>query len=165
MKRLLCLALALAAVLAGCGLVQRAAEQEPPLRLYYCYAEAEIGPYDGEDGALGCETDGLISTNATVDQVLSRYWKGPETETLRRPFPGAVAVEQWSLEDGCLLLTMSEETESLVGFDRTLLAACLVKTLVQLPSVESVVLTTGQEEIAGGIFNTALTAEDFLLVS
>ena len=46
MKRLLCLALALAAVLAGCGLVQRAVEQEPLLRLYYCYAEAEIGPYD-----------------------------------------------------------------------------------------------------------------------
>ena len=126
----------------------------------------KFGPYDGENGALGCETDGLISTNATVDQVLSRYWKGPETETLSPPlFRGR---HRGAVEPGGRLPAADDERGDRVPWWASTArcwAACLVKTLVQLPSVESVVLTTGQEEIAGGIFNTALTAEDFLLVS
>lgn len=165
MKRLVPIAIALALLLTGCTLLRKAEEQQEPLRLYYAYAASDLGPYDGDTGALGYETDPLVPADAAVERVLTRYWDGPKSETLTLPFPETVTLEDWTLEGGCLTLTLHEDAGALIGMDRTITAACLVETLTQLPEVETVVLTTGLEEAAGGLFDTPLTAEDFLLAT
>lgn len=163
MRRLTIWLAVLVLLLTGCGLIRLAEQEESPLRLYYLYAASDIGPYDGETGALGWETDSLLPPDASVEQVLTRYFQGPQTETLASPFPADVTVEDWSLEAGCLTLTFSEAVEDLFGMARTAAAACIVQTLTQLPSVESVVLTTGRGDAADGLLDTPLTAGDFLL--
>lgn len=155
-------AAALALALAGCGLM-RLTEQEEPLRLYYCYADPELGAYDGETGALGWETDSLLPADAAVEQVLERYFQGPQTETLANPFPPDLTVEDWSLEGGCLTLTLSDALQELFGMERTVAAACVVWTMTQLPEVESVRLTTGQSDAADSLMDKPLTTEQFLL--
>ena len=94
------------------------------------------------------------------EAVLAAFCAPSGTDGLRCALPDGVLLEEHSLENGVMTLTLSPEYLALDEMDRTLTAFCAVLTLCQLEGIEAVtVLSDGQTVFAG------LMAEDALLTA
>lgn len=140
MKRGICvlLAAALLGLTAACFARQEA--EEDGLRLWFAAPETEqswqvsaaLGscPYEGEE---------------SVPALLSALLAGPPAESgLVRQIPQGVRVTGWSVENRVALVDLSREYGTLTGIDRTIADYCVVLTLCQLPDVDGVRLSAGE---------------------
>ena len=130
MRRLLLLLLPLALL---CACTTAPAEQaDAPFSFYYRCAEVAYG---GEDGVIRAEAAPL-EADADLRTVVLQYLKGPASPELRTPLPADWALESIGLTEGTAELVFSGiPCRSL---DRTILNACLARTLLQLPGVQRV---------------------------
>lgn len=158
MKRLISCLLLLALLLTACRASQEKMQQ--PVKFYYGAADARSGAYGTEEGALFWEVRDLGPVPLHAGQILDLYLQGPESSDLRSPFPKGTAVETVLLQDGTLTVELSEELQLLSGVERTLAAACLVRTMTQFSDIDSVVLYSGSRAFLDG----TLTMDDFLLL-
>ena len=69
-----------------------------------------------------------------MDALLS----GPTQGGLTSPFPEGLTLQGWSLEDGLLTLSLSEQYGGLADVSLTLADYCLVLTLSQVDGVDAV---------------------------
>lgn len=148
--------------LLGCGPALEAENSDmlQPVEFYYETVPDEAGGLSGS--AIASETRDLGAETLSVEEILALYLKGPEGETLQSPFPQDLALESAELRDGVLTLTFNEAYASLSGVQLTLANACLVYTMTQFSSVESVFLQTTGAMLTDQL-SVPLRPEGFLL--
>lgn len=160
MKRFTFLLLCTVLVLTGCSQKPHssASEMVRPASFYYL---SDSGSYHTPTGSLMAELRDL-GDSSSMEQIVSLYLSGPNSEHLWSPFLPGTVMEEVTLEGTVLRLTPGAEFFSLQGADLTLAAACLVHTMTQLPGVEAVVLQASNARFTD-LVNRELTTEDFLL--
>ncbi len=160
MKRFVLLLLCASFLFSGCTVRQDASSSDmiQPIGFFYL---SDAGRYHAPTGPLKSEIRDL-GADHSVDQILSLYLSGPESEHLQSPFAKGTLAEEAVMEDNVLLITPSEEFFSLQGADLTLATACIVYTMTQLPEVEAVVIQASNARFTD-LVNRKLTTEDFLL--
>ena len=136
-----------------CACTTAPAEQaDAPFSFYYRCAEVAFG---GEDGVIRAEAAPL-EADADLRTVVLQYLKGPASPELRTPLPADWALESIGLTEGTAELVFSGiPCRSL---DRTILNACLARTLLQLPGVQRVSILRSGDGAAD-----VLAAKDILL--
>lgn len=157
MKRVIVLLLCVL-LLAGCG--ARREEVKYPATFYYCYRDAQTGDYSTLTGAMAPEIRDLGSANPNYQDVIAQYMLGPKDEQLIPVFPEGTTAVSSKLRGGVLTVELSPHVQSLSGIDRTMAAACLSQTLMQLPNVKSVHLMSN----GAAFWNGALSEDQFLLL-
>lgn len=145
------LVLALVLALPGCG--RRAQEPEDGIRLYFLQDSGESVGSFAPGAALGSQSfDPAACTQPhregscpTPGCLLAALLTGPEKEGLRTPFPRNTTLKSWNWdesESGRLRVVMSEQYSGLTDIALTLADYCIVLTLSQLDSVETVEIQT-----------------------
>ena len=125
-------------------------------RVYYSALSDQSAPL-----AVGYETWTPEGESLPVSGLLDALFAGPTASGLTSPFPEGTRLRNWTLEEGCLRLDLSEQYGSLTGVDLTVADACLVLTLCQAEGVESVYVTVEGSEIPYRPIQQ-LTEEDLL---
>ena len=144
-------ALALALSLSGCG----GSGDSSGVLLYFCADPARgtphgpailSQPYQGPEGP-------------GVEELVDALFSGPTQGGLTSPFPEGLSLQGWSLEDGLLTLSLSEQYG---GLALPLADYCLVLTLSQVDGVDAV-----QIQSAGHTYHSrshqTMQAEEALL--
>ena len=150
MRRLLLLLLPLVLL---CACTTAPAEQaDAPFSFYYRCAEIAYG---SEDGVIRAEAAPL-EADADLRTVVLQYLKGPASPELRTPLPADWALESIGLTEGTAELVFSRMPCR--SLDRTILNACLARTLLQLPGVQRVSILRSGDGAAD-----VLAAKDILL--
>ena len=116
MRKVLAFALLLALL---CGCTYGVPTGENHMMFYYRRADAQTDEsFETVTGALeGEET--MLGGDIRVEDVLARYFEGPETETLVTIFPEGTACLGTQMQNGVLILDMNEAYAALTGFDRS----------------------------------------------
>ena len=114
-------ALALALSLSGCG----GSGDSSGVLLYFCADPARGTPHGPAIRSQPYQGPGGAGVEELVDALLS----GPTQGGLTSPFPEGLTLQGWSLEDGLLTLSLSEQYGGL---------ADLVLTLSQVDGVDAV---------------------------
>lgn len=147
-------------LLVGCAAVT--AEQTKyvnPMNFYYLSRE---GGHDAQSGALAYQTVDLLRSDRTVEDVVEEYLQGPDSWSLRSPFPAGTTCEGIWMDADVLCLRMSEEYAQLSGIYLTLANACLTMTMQQLDFVNGVRIVTDETTLSEQN-RTALAMSDFVL--
>ncbi len=128
------------------------------LRFYYRDAPASDGhlPFGTEDGAIGFERRDCHPE--TFQALFGLYFAPPLDSSLESPFPNGLTCPSTALEDGILTVTLSQELDELSGVERSIAAACLVRTLTQFDGVDGVRILTAKDQDA-----PILSEQDFVL--
>lgn len=153
MKRTALLLLVLLLLLAACSPALHD-EPEDSILLYYCAAETQFG---SEEGALSSEPLEKTEESIGLAELLDRYLQGPVSPELV-----AVVPEDWTLlsaqlEEGTATLLF--QGSALTEIERSLVNACLAKTVLQLEAVQRVAIGLEGEETP-----VTLSAKDILLL-
>lgn len=153
MRRWLCF-LAVVLLLTACS----GGNREEGLRFYYRDAPGRDGhiPFGTADGAIGFERRDV--SPSTYSELFDLYFAAPLDPALESPFPKGLSCLSTSVVDRVLTVSLSKEFDSLKGIDRSVAAACLVRTLTQFDEVDGVRLRT-----EGGEEPATLYAKDFIL--
>ena len=146
--------LALTLSLSSCG----GAGNSSGVQLYFCADPAKgtphgpailSQPYQGPEGP-------------GVEELVDALFSGPSRSGLASPFPQGLTLQGWSLEDGLLTLSLSEQYGGLADVSLTLADYCLVLTLSQVDGVDAV-----QIQSAGHTYHSrshqTMQAEEALL--
>jgi len=84
--------------------------------------------YGATDGVITSEIREASGHIGDLNYLLSMYLRGPQTATLRSPFPVGCRLEDIRAEDDTLNIRLSSEFASLDGTELTLACAGLAKT-------------------------------------
>ena len=155
MKRILACLLIFCLLLpfAGCAKPQF----QTPGSFYYRRTEITYGSIDG---VIAPEIRELARIDGDIDAILAEYLKGPQSFGLESPFPRDTKVEQWSLDNGTLVLTMSQSFAAISGVELTIACACMTRTMLGLLDITQVQFQV-PEGLLGG--ERLLTYSDGLL--
>ena len=155
-KRVLWAALALLVLCTACTPNPAVEPNQGDYTLYFVSAENRT---DG--AALATEGRDLAPDGEEVEGLLALLLSGPESASLRSPFPAGTALRGVSIEEGTAHVDLSEAYGGLSGVDLTLADGCVVLTLCQLEEVEAVYLTV--EGRPRPFRDRVYTPADFLL--
>ena len=159
MKRLMrILALALAfLLLTACASAGRTAEPEGFL-LYY----RSVDPLAADSGGVLCtETWTFGGERPTYAEFLNGYFSRRPGEKMVSPFPKDLKCEKTTLAGGMLTVYLSGQFAELSGMERTVAEGCLVRTLTQFPSVESVrIRVSGCADKDEPLYDKSFVCED-----
>lgn len=131
MKRMICLTLALCLLLSGCSSFGERI-REPVTFHYLCadYAEKLCCVIVSEEReAAGHSGD--------LSYLLALYQMGPANESLRSPLPPGTRIHS-ELQDGEILLTLSDSAQILSDLDYSLACACLMLTCLDITDTSAV---------------------------
>lgn len=141
MKRIICVLIAAALLVLTAACAARSEEEEDGLRLWFATPGAEQGR--DVSAALGsCAYGGEDSVSALLSALLAGP---PQDSGLVRLIPQGVRVARWAVENRVALVELSQEYDELTGIDRTLADYCVALTLCQLPGVDGVRLSAGED--------------------
>ena len=147
-------ALALALSLSGCG----GSGDSSGVLLYFCADPARGTPHG--PAILSPPSHGPEGPG--VEELVDALFSGPSRSGLTSPFPQGLTLQGWSLEDGLLTLSLSEQYGGLADVSLTLADYCLVLTLSQVDGVDAV-----QIQSAGHTYHSrshqTMQAEEALL--
>ncbi|MGM9662944.1 MAG: GerMN domain-containing protein [Oscillospiraceae bacterium] len=138
-KRLLLLLLLLGAV-AAVACAGREAGEQGQYALYYLAADPKALGGDAVRAEY-CDLALSEEPQTAAQQLLERYWAGPQREDLMSPLPDGLQLLEAELSGGRLRLDVSSSYGMLSGVELTLADSCLTLTLTQLPGVYSVAVT------------------------
>lgn len=164
-KHVWVLLLCMLALLSACSneKAPSSSQMEQPVRFYYPMVNEQAEQYyDRPDGALSWEWRDLGPNQLSFQEILNRYLEGPTSIDLTSPIPEGVELITVLQEEEVLCLTFSEELQALMGIDRTMASACLLRTMTQFPGVKSIRLLVRVQE-TDLIWSEELTEADYLL--
>ncbi len=144
MKRIATLFLAIALLLSLSGCASRAAQPSNPVTFYY--PRREIA-YNVSDGLIASET--RESEAQTLEALLRAYLKGPQTASLRLPFPAGTRLISAERIGAALHILLDAPVASFGSLDKTIAYACLSLTALGLTDAESVSIQTLAGQDAG----------------
>lgn len=122
---------------------------EQPVQFYYCTAG---NSFDATSTTIGSETVECASMGTEVN-ILEAYLAGPQSSTLRSPFPAGLMLVSYARTNSDVTITFSAELGNLSKLDLTLACGCIAMTVLSFAEVETVhisaenVLLNGQETI------------------
>ena len=128
------------AVLTGCAVF--GGGEKHTVTFYYQSVEPSFASYDG---VLGSETYVISGEMPTYQEFLNLYFGAQQDPSLISPFPKGLTCLGSSLDDGVITLLLSDEYDMLIGLDRSIVTACITKTLSQFESVAGVCLETEKD--------------------
>lgn len=150
MKRILCLALAVLALLslASCAAGGESVE-----------VWRAVSPYYLEGGsAVRSETVRVDAGLSAIDAAVEAFNTGTDRPELRRALPEGVDVLGWTLDGGALTLAVSPGYASLAGRARTVADCCITLTFCAIEGVESVSV-----HALGAALSSSMTPDGFVL--
>lgn len=159
-KRMIALLLLLSLFLPGCSAGTDKDSMTPPLRFYYKPADVEA---DFGMGAVPFEYRDMGTHGEDYTWVLERYLKGPLSSDLAAPFQITTTLEDLTLEDGCLYLTLSKSFADLTDIDLTVACACITLTCLEFREVSSVSIRV-EGELLGGRREMVMSRDSLLTV-
>ena len=126
------LALVLLGSLMGCG---ASSSDTKEIVGYYRQAKTD---FKNKTGIVAAEPCRWYKDTMTVEAFLEQYFKGPESNELISPFPQEVRLKSYHNENGISTITLDGGYDRLDGISKSIACACLTKTLLQFPEIESV---------------------------
>ncbi len=120
--------------LPGCA---REPKYERPVTFYYRTAALS---HDAGSRTILSETRESAHLN-TVEEILQVYLAGPESETLRSPFPGGIEIVEFAVWDGTAYVILSGGFAELSGLALVMACACLTMTCLELSGAEKVCIS------------------------
>ncbi len=157
MKKLLPLILTTLLLLSAC--TPAAGNIQAPVNFYY---PRETFDYDAPDGVIASEVRESADC-ADENEILQRYFRGPEDPMFQRPFPAATELVSLQLQENVATIILTDNISTLTGMDLTLACACIAKTAIDILNVEQVTIQA-QTQSLGGQTSITLTLEDLLLL-
>lgn len=161
MKQWIALTLCLVLLLSACAVNQRTEidRMDRAVKFYYC---TDLTEDEADDQVIEWEYRDLGENNISMKEMLKLYFQGPESLNLYSPFPTGLSVVYASVSEGRLLIRTDETLNQLSGVQRSLAAACLTMTVTQFPTISSVQILSGDQELTGD-WAGRWTPEDFVL--
>lgn len=95
--------------------------------------------------------------------LLELYLLGPLDRDYRSPYPVGTYLEEFSVENGAVSITLSDNFGELTGIDLTLACGCLTMTVMDLVEAESVTIRAEDTLLDGKEFIT-MDRSNMLLV-
>ncbi len=135
MKKILCafLAVLLLCALTGCN--KEKSELREPVKFYYCLSDPAYG---AAPGVIGHEARESAGHAQDFSYLLDVYLAGPESYTLRTPFPTGTALTGFSLDGKSAAVQLSTSFAKLSGISLTLACACITLTVWEISGAEQV---------------------------
>lgn len=155
MKRFLSLLLATVILLSGCSKPNLGETVEQNSELLFYYTVKELSQPGVE---LAVQAESRDAQVYTLDEMLSLYFRGPESDTLISPFPAGTKVLDITEADGELILVMSGEYFTLSGVELSLAACCLVNTVCQYANADRITVIDEMERV-----RLSLESDNYLL--
>ena len=131
-KSLLCLLLATALLLCGCGKNY----DNTSCAFYYPYEQEH---YSQQDGVIGSHTES-VANGRDYKSILNRYLQGPTPNGFINPFPAGSAVISVTLDGNNATITINSRLAALKEIELSIACACLVNTVFSLIPVQTVIL-------------------------
>ena len=97
--------------------------------------------------ASGLE-DGSAILSEPYQELMEALLSGPTEEELNSPFPSGVSLRSWGLEEGVLVLNLSEQYGGLTDISLTVADYCIVLTMSQLDGVEAVEINVAGQPVS-----------------
>ena len=130
-----------------------------PVTFYYFHNDFS---YDAHASAI----QGEIREGAEMDsleQTLTLYLQGPESEALSSPFPTGMVLISAVQEADTLLLTFTRQLGNLSGLDLTIACCCIARTCLELTDAVNITIQA-QDALIGGERSLTFHADNILLL-
>ena len=141
--------------LTACG---RDTSPEDTAKFYYPLQEITLG---SNSTSISFEVGDR--GNNSVQDLLSVYLKGPQTNTLANPFPADISLISLLTEDGKTSLILSDSYASLTGLDLSLANASLAQTVLGLTGAEEAIISC-ESKTLDGESHIAINKDDLILL-
>lgn len=126
----------------GC---EQASSMENPVNFYYLTADLS---YKIDSTAIRSETrEG--AEMGSLEHILSIYLAGPESETLRSPFPEKLDLVQVQQDGTTVFITVSAELARLSGLELVMACGCISMTCLELTDAEKVSISAADALLNG----------------
>lgn len=141
------------ALLSGCVYATHQAQTAADADSYTLYYMASNLEAAAGGDAIGSETVVLkdlqgLDTTAAAEKLTKALLTGPESETLKSPFPTGTQLISTALLDGHATVNLSYPYSTLSGVSLTIADYCITLTLTQLSDISSVSVTVRGQELA-----------------
>ncbi len=146
MKRLMILCCVVAMLITAVGCANKVTPPEKPVTFYYPALETVC---DGKTEVIHPEVRESAGYEGNMEALLNLYLQGPDSITLRSPFPAHLTVIRFATTDSTASLTLSNEFSHLSGIDLTLACVCIANTLFDLTQLERVQIYTEDSQLEG----------------
>ena len=142
--------------IAGC---KKTESYTNPVTFYYLGNDLS---YDAQASAIQGETRegaGMV----TLENMLTLYLQGPESEELSSPFPAGLVLISAVQEADTLHLTFSRQLGNLSGLNLTVACCCIARTCLDLTDAVNITIQA-QDSLLGGERSLTFHAENMLLL-
>lgn len=141
------------------GCASPAAGSDQQVTFYYVQSEID---FQGQNGVIAPEIREISNRSDDLSYLLSLYLQGPQSDTLRSPFPENLTLVQIRQEEAYLEVVVSHRLSNLTGIELTLACSCLAKTCMDLSGAQEVRISA-QEQLLDGASYITITADSILL--
>lgn len=157
-KKLICLLFSLSLILSLCACSE--SKPKDPGHFYYRWVQTD---YVGSEGIIAPEVRELAGIKTNLNQLLTLYFQGPESDTLEMPFPRDTKAVNWSFSGQVLCIELNETFASLSGIELSVACGCITKTFLELTDAAAVQISV-QDRLLGGEHSITMARDTMLLV-
>ena len=125
-------------------------------QILFYYPRTEIR-YGVSDGVIAVEERDIEDGSTDLSFLLKLYLEGPVSQELRSPFPRGTALEDLTLDESTIIITLSEPFGMLENLEYIIACACVASTCFGLTDAEAVTIFAGQTEMTLTRNNLSLT--------
>lgn len=149
----------LALLLLLCSCTSPAPSSDNHVTFYYVRNEID---FQADNSVIVSEVREISDRSDDLPYLLSLYLQGPQSDTLRSPFPENLTLVQVQRQDVYLEVVVSHRLSNLTGMELTLACSCLAKTCMALSGAQEVRISA-QEQLLDGASYITITADSLLL--
>lgn len=139
MKRMMALLMLVCTLLTACG-VQNTKNQNS---LTFYYLEKEYS-YNGNSSVIASEIRDASGHRRDLSYLMALYLMGPTEEEHTMPLPAGTRIYGSELDNGSIMLQLSDAANSLSDSEFTLACACLSLTCFDFSDAGSVCVQVGE---------------------
>ena len=154
MKRVLCLLLCGCFLMALCGCSVSSSISGEPVSFYYRRAEFQ---YHSSENVIVPEQREISGQGGDLNYLVTLYLVGPLDDSLILPFPKGTKLLALEESEGRLLLTISDNAETLSDSAFSLACTCLALTCISISDACEVTIVCGERTITITSDNLILT--------
>lgn len=142
----------------GCNTTNQEDDQKTVV-FYYC---TDIISYETDNGVIATEVRSTAYDSEDLKDLLDLYFEGPVNVNLVSPFPSGLIIEDITVSDNRVQVSLNSIFSELNGLDATLASICLVKTVQELTETDCVILSY-ENSVTGKRHNITFDHDSYLL--